>query len=256
MMATLDGVFAKCNLMVALSGQEWRPGLCLTAAELEAGTTVSLEVQLEADESYTFIASSAQRDNDLDLYLRDGDDEIVATDDRADGTPILQFTAEEEGRYIIQLHLARSTGPAAFVGLGMLASGGRSLADADYRRVGAQFAAAAGAVRAAGGAGRFGSGANEWCVYGYLLEEGQGATISGLRLPRGPNFIAATGTDDVKDLDLYLADENLQILRRDRDPDPYPMIEYHNQRDEPILLRVEVEKASRAGLILLGLFTR
>ena len=256
MEATLDGVFTKCHLMVALSGQEWRSGLCLAAAELEGGTTVSLEVQLVAGEEYTFIASTEERNNDLDLYLRNGEREIVAADDRADGTPVIQFSTENAGRYIIQLHLARATTPAAMVGLGMLSSSGRSLADSEYRRVSAQFTAAAGAVRAAGGASRFGAGRNEWCVYGYLLEEREGATISGLRLARGPNFIAATGTDDVKDLDLYLADEKLRVLRRDRDPDPYPMIEYNNQSDDPILLRVEVEKASRAGLILLGLFTR
>ena len=256
MVATLDGVYAKCNLMVALSGQEWRPGLCLTAAELEVGATVSLELELEAQEEYTFIASSEQRDNDLDLYLRNADNEVVSADDRTDGTPVLQFTADSGGRYTIQVQLVRATAPTAFVGLGMLGSDGRSFADPEYRIVSTQFGAAAGAVRAAGGASRFGAGRNEWCVYGYLLEEGQGATISGLRLARGSNFIAATGTDDVKDLDLYLADEDLNILRRDRDPDPYPMIEYDNQRDRPILLRVEVEKAARAGLILLGLFTR
>ncbi|PPK88684.1 3-deoxy-D-manno-octulosonic-acid transferase [Neolewinella xylanilytica] len=256
MVRTLDGLYGKCNLMVALSGKEWRPGLCLAAAELEAGQTVSLEVTLEAGREYAFIASSEVRDNDLDLYLRDPRDSLLADDDKLDGTPIVEFTPVETGRFTLQLHLPDSTTATTFVALGILSSNGKSLSDREYRRVSTQFGAASGAVRAAGGAQRFGSGRSNWCVYGYLLDGGQGTTLSNLDLAPGRNFLAATGSDSVKDLDIYLADAELNIVRRDQDPDPYPMIEYDNRVEGPHLLRLEVESADRPGLILLGLFTR
>ncbi|WP_116106632.1 3-deoxy-D-manno-octulosonic acid transferase [Lewinella sp. IMCC34191] len=253
---TLDGVFGKCNLMVALSGKEWRPGLCMAAAELEPGASISLALYLEADTDYIFIASAETKRNDLDLYLRNGQDSLLLEDDKADGTPIMEFSPEFDGNYVIQLHLPSGKSPNTFVGLGILSSRGVPFTDLEYRKVSTQFGAAAGAVHAAGGAQRFGGGQNGWCVYGYILGEGEGATLDNLSLPLGQNFLAATGSDVVRDLDIFLADEEMRILRRDRDPDPYPMIEYDSQAPGPYILRVEVEKATDTGLILLGLFTR
>ena len=256
MTTTLKGTFTKCNLMVALSGHEWRPGLCMAAAELEPGATVSLDLALQAEQRYVFIAAAERQAIDLDLFLRDRSGTIVAEDDKTDDTPIVEYTVATTGRYTLQLHLTDTPSPSTFVALGILSSGGTSLADQEFGNVNKQFGAAAGAVRAAGGANRFGGGRNEWCVYGYLLAEGEGATVSNLELARGRNFLAASGSENVGDLDIYLADSALNILRRDEDPDPYPMIEYDNQAGGPFYLRIEVEKASKPGLILLGLFTR
>ena len=255
-LATLDGLYAKCSLMEALSAVTWRPGLCLAAAELERDSTASIEVELEAGTRYYFIAGTEDGGGDVDLYLRDTADSVVADDRESDATPVVEFLPPRSGTYRIQLHLVSAASERQYVAIGMLMAGGGPIGDLAYRQVSRQFGVAAGAVRAAGGATRFGSGENDWCVYGYLLAAGGSTTLENLRLPRGKNFLAATGTENVRDIDIYLATPDLRIVRRDQEPDSYPMIEYDQATKEPLTLRLEVESADGSGLILLGLFTR
>ena len=255
-LGTLDDLYAKCSLMEALSGVTWRPGLCLAAARLERGATVSLEVDLTAGTRYFFIAGAENGAGDVDLYLRDSTDTVVAEDLEPDGTPVLEFLAARGGTYRLQLHLAAATGERQYVAVGMLMAGGGAIGDLAYRQVSRQFGVAAGAVRAAGGATRFGSGETGWCVYGFLLAAGGSTTLDNLHLPPGKNFLAATGTENVRDIDIFLATPDLRIVRRDQEPDSYPMIEYEQTADDPLTLRLEVESAQGTGLILLGHFTR
>ena len=252
---TLEGVYAKCNLMVAVSGVEWRPGLCLAAAELDRGKTVSLQVQLEVARKYVFIASAEQGVTDIDLIIRNSSGTIVATDTESDQTPIVELTVDSAATYTVQLHYLSGSAKMALVALGMLQSPGASLPDAAFREVSRQFTAAAGAVRAAGGAKSLRGGPDSWCVFGYLLEEGQGATLDNLQLGPGHHFFAAIGPESVQDLDLYLAAQGPEILRVDRDGDAYPMLDYDITEPGPYRLRLEVERARGNSLVLLGLFT-
>ncbi len=252
---TLDGLYAKCNLMVAVSGTDWRPGLCLAATQLERSKTVSLEVQLRVARKYIFIASAAPGTTDLDLLVRDASGAIVGADTESDQTPIVELTVDTAATFTIQLHYVSGDSATALVALGMLRSFGVSLPDAAFREVSQQFGAAAGAVRAAGGARTFRGGPDSWCVFGYLLEEGEGATVENLRLGTGRYFFAATGPESVQDIDLYLAGDSPEILRVDREGDAYPMLDYEVTEPGPYRLRLEVERARGASLVLLGLFT-
>ncbi|WP_420461178.1 3-deoxy-D-manno-octulosonic acid transferase [Neolewinella sp.] len=252
---TLEGLYAKCNLMVAVSGTDWRPGLCLAATQLERSKTVSLEVQLRVARKYIFIASAAPGTTDLDLLVRDASGAIVGADTESDQTPIVELTVDTEATFTIQLHYVSGDSATALVALGMLRSFGVPLPDAAFREVSQQFGAAAGAVRAAGGARTFRGGPDSWCVFGYLLEEEEGATIENLRLGAGRYFFAATGPESVQDIDLYLAGDSPEILRVDREGDAYPMLDYEVTEPGPYRLRLEVERARGASLVLLGLFT-
>ncbi|MEM9259195.1 MAG: glycosyltransferase N-terminal domain-containing protein, partial [Bacteroidota bacterium] len=75
--SSLSNVFEKGNLMAAISGVEWRPRLCLAAASLSTGKTITLEVALRANVSYTFLASAESENYDVDLYLRDQEGKVL-----------------------------------------------------------------------------------------------------------------------------------------------------------------------------------
>lgn len=256
MTETLDGVYAKCNLMVAVSGVDWRPGLCMAATELSGGQSVSLRLTLEAGYRYVFIASTSATGVDLDLNLRNQADSILQTDQEADATPVVEYAPDSSDTYILQLHLAGATAENVTVGLGILQSYGRPLPDRSYREVSRQFGAAAGAVRAAGGARVFHNDVNTWSVFGYHLREGEGATIDRMVLRSGSYFFAAAGSDDMQNLDLYLSDNQLNILRSDRDEDAYPMIEYKITEPGAYALRLEAERAREGGLVLLAILSK
>ena len=251
--AALDGVFGKCNVMVAVAGVDWNPGLCLAAAELTAGQTVSLELQLRGGHKYVFIAGGERTTRDLDLYLRTPGGSLTASDSEDDRTPIVEYTADTTGSYTLQLRLASNQERPAMAAVGVLRSSGRLLSDRDYREASRQLGAAAGAVRAAGGARRFRPGRQGWCVLGHHLGSREGATLEGLSFPPGPYFVIAAGSEDFTDIDLYLADNGLRIIERDGGTDAYPMIEFRTNRVQTYALRVEAARSRRAGLVLVGL---
>ncbi len=250
------GLYTKGNLLVAVTNAGWHPGLCLAATQLAPGGTASLEIHLLPERTYTFIASAERGVRDIDLLLRDAGGQEIVSDTEGDQTPILEFTAEEAGTYTLQLHLVDANQENAMVALGILSTFGEPLSSLSYRNVSRQFGAAAGAVRAAGGATNFQSNDNTWCLLGYLLGEGEGATVENLRFSADSSlFMAATGSPEIQDIDLFLADERFQIIRSDREQDPYPMIEIGSHETGPYRLRLAVDKARSTGLILLGFFT-
>ena len=252
---TLDGLYTKCNLMVAIAGTDWRPGLCLAAAELGQAQTVSLELELDVAQKYVFIASAEPGVLDVDLIIRDGAGQIVASDLEDDQTPIVELTVEAAATYTVQLHYLSGQPDTALVALGILRSFGLPVTDGTFRDVSRQFSAAAGAVRAAGGAERFWRGPGSWCLFGHLLDEDEGATVATLPLTPQRYFFAATAPESVQDIDLYLARTGPELLGADRDNDAYPMLDYTVTEPGPYRLRLEVAKARQASLVLLGLFT-
>ncbi len=252
---TLDGLYTKGNLLVAVTNAGWHPGLCLAATQLATGETASLEIHLLPGRTYTFIASAEHGVRDVDLLLRAAGGEEILSDTEDDQTPIVEFTAEEAGAYTLQLHLVDDSRDSAMVALGILSTFGEPLSSLTYRNVSRQFGAAAGAVRAAGGATRFQADDNTWCLLGYLLAEGEGATVEKVRLsPDNRLSVAAAGSPEIQDMNLFLADDSYRIIRSDRAQDPYPMIEVSGRDAGIYRLRLSVQKARSTGLILLGFF--
>lgn len=250
----LDGLYVKANLMVALSGTEWRPGLCLGVSRLREEESTAIRLRLEADRTYVFIASGERSEGDLDLYLRTPTGEVLAEDAEIDGTPIVRYTTDTARTVLLQLQSLSGGAGGDFVGFAILRSDGQALIRPRYRAVVRQFGAAAGAVRAAGAATDFTTGAHGWALLGYLLGE-EATTLEALYLPPGDNFIAVSAGEDILDIDLFLADDRLELLRADAGEDPYPMLEYRVSEPGPFRLRLAIERARRRDLVLLGFFT-
>jgi 3-deoxy-D-manno-octulosonic-acid transferase len=250
----LDGIFSKSNLMVALSGTEWRPGLCLGVGRLREGESAAIRLELTAGHSFVFLASGEGAGSDIDLYLRRSDGTILATDAEADGTPIIRYGTDTAHTVILQLHVRQSDRDTEFAGFGILRSGGTALPRDRYREVAQRFGAAAGAVRAAGAATEFTVGSSGWAVLGYLVGREE-VTLDGLNLPLGNNFVAVSAGDHIQDVDLFLADRDLRLLRTDTGKDAYPMLEYRVSEPGAFRLRLSIERAREPDLLLLGFFT-
>lgn len=250
----LSETFAKGNLMVALSGLEWRPQLCLAVTQLEVGQTASIQLTLQVDRRYVFLASAGSDVIDVDLLLRNASGRLVEEDTEPDKTPIVEFTVAVGGKYTVQLQrVAGRDSTAAFIGLAILQSGGESMSERSFRQANGQFGGAAGAVRAAAGAERFRTGNNHWCVYGFQLRQGEGAGVADLDFAAGGHLAIAASQDDTQDLDLYLADAAGGIRKRDRDSDAYPMLSFQLSEGGLREVHLEVARARRVGLVLIGL---
>ncbi len=250
----LYAAFAKGDLMVAISPVNWRPGLCLAAARLTVGQTISLEVNLLARTDYVLVGSGATQRNDIDLSLRDSTGTIVATDYEKDGTPVIEFQPATSGSYTLQVHLVAGVNPSDFVAVSLLRKGGRVLPENEYVQISSTFFAAAAEIQSAYAGTSWQSRTGQWCLFGYSLAEGEGATLRRLQPGPGPSFFAAGGGDNLKNIDLYLANEAHRIVAKDNGPDAFPLVTYNCPAGAYFDLRIEVERARVATLLLVGVF--
>lgn len=254
---SLSTVFEKGNLMVALSGVEWRPGLTMAAARLETGATISLNLTLDPSTNYVFIATTANGDaSDVDLYLRNSMGQLQAEDKETDGTPVLEFSTTNGGSYQLQIHLAGSNQPSEFVALSILQGGGRSILRQDYEQVANNFFRMASVTRSNFTGTNWLSKPNQWCLFGYSLHQNQGTTLRQLRPGAGDTFFAAAGSPALRNIDLYLADQSLHIIANDIGPGAKPIIRHKTKANANYDLRVEVENSKGNGLLLVGVFQK
>jgi hypothetical protein len=249
----LHAAFEKGNLMVALSGVEWRPGLNMAVASLETGKTISLNVSLLANTNYVFIAATEEEDEDTDLYLRDASGVIVSADKEPDATPIIEFRTDSAGTYQLQVHLVSSRQSRKFVALSLLRGRGRSILEGEYQEVSTSFFNSIDDVKAAYSETQWQATPTQWCAFGYSLSENEGISLLGLRPGPGSKIIAATGSRNLRNIDLYLANEAQQIVAMDNGPDAFPLISYDSPVGASLDLRVEVERGKTPSFLLVGI---
>ncbi|WP_273447265.1 PPC domain-containing protein [Neolewinella agarilytica] len=252
--ASLNRAFEKGNLMVAISAQSWRPGLCMAAARVQTGKSVSLSLSLSARKSYTFISTAEQESTDVDLYLRDQDGKLIASDSETDGTPVIEFRVPETGNYQLQLHIPASDQGTNFVSLSLLESSGRQIIEEEYRNLTASFFASSEEIISAYPKVRWRSTINQWCLFGFSLDQKEGHTFQQLRLDAARYYFAAAGGPVCQNIDLYLANQKNEIVALDKAPDALPLLEYVSNNSQSCNLRIEVKRSSGPGFILLGLF--
>ncbi|MFK8164500.1 MAG: hypothetical protein AB8H12_18790 [Lewinella sp.] len=252
----LNAAFEKGNLMVALSGVEWRPGLNMAVASLETGKTISLNVSLLANTNYIFIAATAEDTEDTDLYLRDPSGLIIAEDREQDATPIIEFQTDSAGTYQLQVHLVSSRHSREFVALSLLRGAGRSIPEGEYREVATSFFNSVNDVKAAYSETEWQSAPTQWCAFGYSLSENEGVSLIGLRPGAGPKIFAATGNRNLRNIGLYLANEMQRIVALDNGPDAFPLISYDCSSGDAFDLRVEVERSKSPSFLLVGILKR
>ena len=250
----LYAAFEKGDLMVAISPVNWRPGLCLAAAQLAVGQTVSLRINLLARTDYVFIGSGANQSSDIDLILRDSTGAIVSTDFANDATPVLEYRPVTSGSYTLQVHLVAGAQQREFVALSLLRAGGRVVQEQEYIRVANSFFATAQEIQSAYKETFWQSKPGQWCLFGYSLAEGEGATLQQIQPGPGPHFFAASGSRDLKNIDLYLASEAHKIVAKDNGPNAFPLITYNFPPAATFDLRVEVERSRSNALLLVGVF--
>lgn len=252
--ASLDRAFEKGNLMVAISAQSWRPGLCMAAARVQTGKSVSLSLSLSERRSYTFISTADRETTDVDLYLRDPDGKIIASDSEQDGTPVIEFRVPKSGNYQLQLHIPASDQGINFVSLSLLQNSGRQIIENEYRRLTASFFASSQDIISRYPDVRWQAAPNQWCLFGFSLAQKEGHTFQQLPISAGRYYFAAAGGPACQNIDLYLANQENEIVALDRAPDALPLLEFLSKDSQAYNLRIEAKRTTAPSFILLGLF--
>ena len=247
----LNAVFEKGNLMAALSGHEWRPGLNLAAAYLPVGQTISLNVTLLKGIDYVFLASGPTELTDVDLYVRDLAGKVLAEDLQEDGTPVVEFRPAASGTFQLQLHLAAGTSAEMYVALCLLRRGGRQVTEKEYRNTAAGFFMAAKKTTLPPVGMQWQKQAGAWCLFGYSLQEKDGVSLRNIRPTSGQNIFAVAGPASAK-ITLHLANQTGTIVAQTTEPQTFPLLRYTSPPNTTLDLRIGVERSKSHFLALLG----
>lgn len=137
--AALDRCFAKADLMIALSDQQWHPELAMTAGALTVGDHLTLRLTARPGKRLVIIATTEAGTDDVDLYLRDARGRPLARDTAADATPVIEWTALGEDTLDVQVHLVAGDQRRKFVALSVLSNEGVGLTKETYRAVSEAF---------------------------------------------------------------------------------------------------------------------
>lgn len=255
MQQALNNVFEKASLMNALSEFSWSEGLCLTGGILDVGNLLALEVELEEGEAYTFVGGGDEDVRDLDMYIVDRNEQVIASDVEDDDTPIPDFVAPYSGRYSVRLQLVAGDAPTSFVALSLLQKKGFTLLEDAYQQTSDKFFAAGGSVNSVSTGVKWHDARNQWCVFGVLLESKSDWTIENMFLDSADHYLFASAGDKVTNVDLKLSDGNQQLIAEDEDEDAYPILETTTSSNALYELRIKNVKSSERALILVGIVT-
>lgn len=250
-----DNVFEKASLMNALSEYSWNENLCLAGALLTVGNTIALDVELEEGVSYSFIGGGDEDIRDLDLYIVDINEEVVAMDVEDDDTPIPDFVAPYTGRYSIRMSLISGDAMTSFVALALLREGGNTVGESDFTAVSDQFFQSGGQINSFSTGVKWHDAENQWCLFGILLDKETGWDISNMQLGSEEHYFFASAGEGVKNIDLILRTEDGQTISVDEEEDAYPILEITTQATTAYRLDVKNRKSKDRSLIMVGVLT-
>ena len=212
------------------AGYGYMSGTCFLATYLKPGQESAMAFTLEEGESYVFLGGGDDDAKDVDIVVTDADGDAVAKDTDRDATPVTSFQPRRTGKYVVHLKLFDAR-VGCFCAVALLKKGGynvpvQHLADAtdNLLKWCEQI------VKKVGGA-KFSSGRGGWSIYGAVLKPGEDSTITKLDPGRASIIYCSAGDTDALDVDLYLLDDDQDVLKKDTDADPTPYVRYETRAD-------------------------
>lgn len=249
----LQLAFRKGDLMVAISEVDWRPGLCLAAAQLAVGQSATLSLALVADVDYTFLGVSSAS-TDLDLYVHGPNGELIVQDQETDATPITEFKVPLSGNYSVSLQLVGASQPINAVALALLQLNGEPLLPNTFRSSHQPFTAAAAAFQQPKVNFPWLAIPASWCAFGYLLTPNSEVSLNKVAVGKSPVVFAGSTSNTLKNFSLYLANSRQQIVAHSDRLSGSPIMRYTAADGAPVDLHLKRGRGRGSGLLLLGLF--
>ncbi|HYU31368.1 MAG TPA: hypothetical protein VEW48_04340 [Thermoanaerobaculia bacterium] len=77
-----------------------------------------LRINLRGNRNYIFTGVCDQDCGDLDLYLYDENDNLIAKDEELDDYPMVSVTPAWNGEFVVRVRMAQCTNQPCFYGLG------------------------------------------------------------------------------------------------------------------------------------------
>jgi hypothetical protein len=250
MKEAVAGVMSSARTIADLGEFGYVSGTCFLGAYLEPRGFSSMTVPMEEGVTYLILGGGDSDARDVDIQLVDSRGQVVAKDDDADATPLVEFTPPFAGKYTIRLTLFAAD-RGSFCATAILRRNGydvpvRNLVDATVHLI-AQCEAV---WRAVPGQVGFHVSENQWAVYGAILEQEGSTTITNMDPGTRRLAFVSAGDDIAEDIDLWLLDAIDRTLAEDIDADPRPVIVHNTRAGANYGVRTKVARSQRQGASL------
>lgn len=227
----------------------------MVGGTLQPGKVTELVVSLEAGHSYKFVGSAENEDAILDLQLIYRDS-ILASDENDDATPILAYTAENAGQYVVKLYLRAADESRLGVAIGILEDSGATLTSENFRDVRRRFFSSSHNILTAASDFNWATTGGAWSVFGFLSAAERPIQLENLYLERAEYLFAISGNPKIPRIRIYLANQQGKIVVTKDENSAFPLISYGNKSVGNHILRIEPATGRRSNFILLGLFQK
>ncbi len=198
---------------------------CFMGALLGVGKTVDTGMPLKGGEQYVFIGGGDDDVADMDLAVLNDTGKIVATDVEDDANPVVVFRPKSDGRYRVQMRLAKSADKNSFCCYATLREAGIDVPVVNLNGSSTRLMSFCETIANKRDGAAFLDGEGEWALVGTILHERESFTQSGIDLTRDtPHAFVAVADGQAIDIDMVLVDADGKAFVEDTEDDPNPMI--------------------------------
>ncbi|HLK55469.1 MAG TPA: hypothetical protein VKU00_02840 [Chthonomonadaceae bacterium] len=224
--------------------------ISLLGAYLKADTTITLTRQFKKGEKYALLGSGDGDAQEVDIYVNNAANERVAEDAGGDAQAIIEFEPARTGKFSVVLKLHRSKAKASFCTLAILRKGGWNVPDSNFVDAMAKCIAICSRLGRDRKDLHYTDQANQWSLFGGVLESQQDATLPNITLGSGKRIVVAAGDGNAQEVGLFLLSNRGDVVEKDSGSDATSIFEYKTNGSNAYGIRVKNAKSKGPSMIL------
>ncbi|MCB0707019.1 MAG: hypothetical protein KDC34_17005 [Saprospiraceae bacterium] len=254
MKQALDITLAKASIFEMASDYGYTDGICFMGVYLDEGEDVGWGARLEGGREYVFIGGGDDDVTDIDIKILDDYGNVLEEDVLDDNNPVVKFMPKKSGTYNVRLKLYSCDAAGSFCAMTIMQEHANSVPVSSLDN----------AVETVIGYGeyvneqypvKFHDIENQWCLFGAIIASGDYETITNLDLGFEDHILIAAGDDNLNDADLFLMDDNDNILEKDVEKDAIPAIRYTTKGTTSYKLKIKNEDSNGKSLLITCVLT-
>jgi hypothetical protein len=254
MVEAIAKTFTKGKILQEISSYGFDDNVCLLGAFIKKSNVVTWSTYLEYGKKYALIGGGDKDAKDLDITVRNSSGEIVVQDGKIDANPVVLWTASSTGKYTFELKLYNCNTNGSFCALAIMEQYANKIPSSNLTQsLSKSFAMWEGAEGVYNI--KFHDKANQWCLFGMVLESGKSQTITNLDLDTLSHLFISTGDSNVDDIDLCLLNSNSSAIKCDEADDANPVVRYQTSNSFYYGLKTKNISSSGLSFIITSILT-
>lgn len=198
----------------------YNEGISILGAWVKNGDSLSFGFPLKADVNYLFIAAGDNDAQDIKVSIENKDGKVIETEKREAPDAMVPFTPPADGTYTFRLGLPKSRNNLPCIcTMCLLKEKGidvplKNLNECSTKII-KWLATNDKNLQKGGERIELRNAKNQWALYGAVLDVGEERLVTNLDLGVGRRLLYALGDKNAEDVDLFLLNNNNQVVAKD-----------------------------------------